>query len=151
MRLLRALTSALQNAGACGRALHSFVDQGVIVPVGSDLGHGIVVGRIKYDAVIQIEGYKDDGILFVAFVTAWLQDNDPDRDRLGLADPEVDITLEGRGTADIDLSIEFDEPLELVPDEAGPISYNGRRWRVADVPIDVAESLDDMEGSADAE
>ncbi|MCJ2164651.1 MULTISPECIES: phage tail protein [unclassified Pseudodesulfovibrio] len=151
MRLLQALTQALKKAGASGNHIHSFADQGVIVPTGRDLGHGLEVGRFKYDAVIQVEGYRDDGMLFVAFVTAWLQVHDPKREALGLADPEIDISLNDDRTADIELSIDFEESLEIVPDEDGPIHYNGQRWRVADVPIDVAEELDDMEGRADVE
>jgi hypothetical protein len=38
-----------------------------------------------------------------------------------------------------------------VPDENGSIPFNGKRWRVADVPIDVAEELAGFDGKAHAD
>jgi hypothetical protein len=134
MRKLQALTKALQSAGAASDATHAFADRGVLMPTGRDLGHGIEIGRFKYDAVIQLERYPDDAYALLAFVTAWLQVHDPDRESQGLGDPDVD----------------FEEALELVPDESGPIEFDGKRWAVAPVPIDVADGLDAMEGRADA-
>jgi hypothetical protein len=150
MKKLRALTTALLDAGAADATVHSFADQGTLLPTGRDLGHGIEVGIFKYDGVIQIESYPDDAYLLLAFVTAWLQDNDPERERQGLAEPDVDISPNDDRSADVELAVEFEEALQLVPYADGPITFDGRRWRVADVPIDVAEELANMEGDTDA-
>lgn len=150
MRKLQALTKALQTAGAASDATHAFADRGVLMPTGRDLGHGIEIGRFRYDAVIQLERYPDDAYALLAFVTAWLQEHDPDRESQGLGDPDVDVSLDDDRTADVELSVEFEEALELVPDESGPIEFNGQRWRVAEVPIDVADGLESMDGRADA-
>ena len=74
--------------------------------------------------------------------SAWLDDFDRERFEDGLADPDIDVALNGDGTADVELLIEFEEGLQLVPDENGDILYQGTRWSVADVPIDVAEGVD---------
>jgi hypothetical protein len=41
----------------------------------------------------------------------WLHDHDKECDHTGLADPEVDASLNDDFTADVDLAIEFEEPL----------------------------------------
>lgn len=150
MKKLAALTSVLLAAGVTDDSVHSFADQGVLLPTGRNLGHGVEVGIFKYDGVIQIESYPDDAYALLALITAWLQDNDPERDRQGLADPEIDISMNDDRSSDVELAVEFEEALQIVPDETGAIPFDGRRWRVADVPIDVAEELANMEGDTDA-
>ncbi|MBI9080278.1 MAG: phage tail protein [Pseudodesulfovibrio sp.] len=150
MRKLQALTKALKDAGVSDDTIYSFADQGVLTPTGKDLGHGFEVGFFKYDAVIQVESYEDDAYSLLAFITTWLQMNDPDREDQGLADPNIDISLNDNSTADVELAVEFEESLQIVPDESGPIMYDGQQYKVADVPIDVAEGLDNMEGGTDA-
>ncbi|MBC17039.1 MAG: hypothetical protein CL942_08310 [Desulfovibrio sp.] len=143
MKKLKALTTALQDAGAFKDSDYSAVDQGAYFFTGKDLGHGIEVAKLKYDAHIQIENLPDrDSYTLLVFIPAWLADNDADRERDGLADPDIDISLNGDGTADVELLIEFEESLQLIPDESGSIPYNGQMWTVADVPIDVAEGVD---------
>ncbi len=150
MRKLIALTAALKAAGAADDSVHSFMDRGVTIPSGKDLGNGVELGILKYDAVIQIDNYPDDAYLLLAFVEAWLQENDPDRENQGLADPEIDVDLNNKGDADVQFGIEFEESLQIVPDPDGPITYQGQPYKVADVPIDVAEKLDKMEAGTDA-
>lgn len=150
MRKLQALTKALRAADVSDDTLHSYVDQGELLPITKDLGHGYQVGIFKYQAVIQIDRYKGGANELLSFLTAWLQMNDPQREDQGLKDPDVDTELNDNDTAFVDIGIDFEEPLKIVPDENGPIDYLGGKYRVADVPIDVAEELDSMEGGANA-
>ena len=151
MRRLQALCTHLQQVTGLHRErFFAFADQGVLIPTGKDLGNGVEVGRFKYDAVIQIERYPGDAYHLLALVSAWLADNDPDRNDLDLADPEVDISLNDDRTADVDLAVEFEEALEIVPMDGGPIAFAGRTWAVADAPVDVAEAVEGMDGEADA-
>ncbi|WP_027361104.1 phage tail protein [Halodesulfovibrio aestuarii] len=152
MRKLTALTSyLLQTAGITKEQVLSVADRGETIPTGRDLGHGVELGVFKYDALIQVEDFNGNSSELLLLVMGWLHDNDKDRDHAGLADPEVDASLNDDFTADVDLAIEFEEPLQIVPDEQGSILFNGRRWRVADVPIDVAEELAGMDGTANAD
>lgn len=153
MRHLSALAGHLQQVTGLHRErFFAFADQGVLIPTGKDLGeNGVEVGRFKYDAVIQIERYPGDAYHLLALVSAWLTDNDPDRNDLELADPEVDISVNDDRTADVDLSVEFEESLSIIPDDDGPIRFNGRMWAVADVPVDVAEQVGGMDGETDGD
>lgn len=143
MKKLKALTKALQDAGVFKDSDHSAVDQGAYIPTGKNLGHGVEIARLKYDALIQMENVRDcDATSLLAFIPAWIMDHDPDRDRQGLADPDIDVSLNGDGTADVELTVEFDEGLEIVPDDSGPIPYEGQQWSVSTVPVYVAEKLE---------
>ena len=54
-----------------------------------------------------------------------------------LLDMQPEELLEGAEHRDV---------IEIIPDDAGPISFAGKRWRVAPVPVDVAERVDGMRG-----
>lgn len=152
MKKLTALTSfLLQAANLTKEQVLSVADRGETIPTGRDLGHGVELGVFKYDALIQVEAFNGSSSELLLLVMSWLHDHDKDRDHAGLADPEVDASLNDDFTADVDLAIEFEEPLQMVPDEQGPILFNGRKWRVADVPVDVAEELAGMDGKAHGE
>ncbi|HEX9701324.1 MAG TPA: phage tail protein [Rhodospirillales bacterium] len=149
MRKLAALAKYLQQVTGLHRErFTAFADQGTLIPTGRDLGNGIEIGIFKYDAVIQIERYPGDAYHLLAVVSAWLADNDATRDDDGLADPDVDIGLNDDRTADVDLSVEFEERIQIVPQDGGPIAFDGRDWAVVDVPVDFAESVDGMDGEA---
>lgn len=147
MRKLQALTSFLLTSLNLPREkVDSFADQGGLIPSVTDLGHGLRLGMFKYEAVITIENFKGDAALLLTSVLAWLMDNDPEREAQGLTDPEVDATELDAKHFDIELSVEFEEALEVVPDASGPLTFRGQLWRVSDVPIDVAEELVGMTG-----
>jgi len=152
MKMLKALTKALQDAGAFRDSDYSAVDQGAYILTGKDLGIGIEIARLKYDALIRIDNLPDrDAYALLAFIPAWLAEKDPGREAVGLSDPDIDVSLNGDGTSDVELVIEFEEGLQLVPDDAGPIRFDGRMWAVADVPIDVAEGVDKVAKQEDGD
>lgn len=147
MQKLGQLSAHLESlAGISRDQMESFVDLGKLRPTGKDLGQGLEVGRFRYDAVIAIE--RCPSIIAFTLITSlllWLDENDPERERYGLEDPDIDVTVEDEQTVFVQLSVEFDESLFIVPDPEGDIAYAGQTWRIADVPIDVAEVLDSME------
>lgn len=143
MKKLSALTAHLVALPGITRdQMEAFADQGKLIPTGRDLGNGLEVGRFRYDAVISME--RCPSVLaeqLLSTLLIWLAVNDPDRDLMGLADPEVDVSLSDEQAVDVQISVEFDEALTIVPDPDGPVAYDGRMWRVADVVPDVAASL----------
>ena len=82
-------------------------------------------------------------------VAGWLIDHDEHRDSFQLADPEVNATLNDDHTADVEVVVEFNESIQIVEDDSGPITAWGKRWRVSDAPVDTAEALVNMEGATD--
>lgn len=149
MRLLNALTKYFESLPGIGRdQMEAFADLGKLSPSGKDLGHGLEIGRFKYDAVISIERCLASlGPLLLAGLIVWLAENDPDRDSLALSDPDVDVTLEDEQTVSVQITVEFDEGIFIVEDPDGPITGDGKQWRVDDVPIDLAETLNKMDNT----
>lgn len=147
MRKLQALTAYIEALPGVNRdSMESYADLGTLVPTGVDLGHGFEVGTFRYDAVISIEDFpsKSGGLLLPA-LAVWLGENDPDRERIGLDDPEINIDRTDQETVFVQITCEFRESLQVIADPSGPIDFAGSKWTVADVPVDVAEVLDSLE------
>lgn len=150
MRKLQALTAFLMQATGLRReAFDAFVDSGELNPTGKDLGHGFEVARFRYDSTIYIADYPGDGHQLLALVMAWIVGSDTDREYHGLNDPKIEVTILDAASADVEVSVSFDEGVELVEDPHGRIPYAGKIWSVAAVPVDVAEAVDGMDGEAE--
>jgi hypothetical protein len=117
---------------------------------GVDMGHGVVVCHFKYEGQIIIKRYPGDAAELLAHISVWLLEHDAERNAQGLEMPDVDVALNDDHSADVSFGIPFKERVEIVQDEAGRVLWNGSRWSVAPVPVDVAEQLDDMQGNATA-
>ena len=149
MRLLQNLSRhLLSNTRLKRENIHSFADNGELIISGMDMGHGIEVARFKYDAVINLERFHGSGQDIIAIVTGWLIDHDPDREAFKLGDPEFNVEINGNDSADVEIVIEFNESIQIIEDDKGPVQAWGKRWRVSDVPIDTATALVNMEGSS---
>lgn len=126
--------------------IKSFVDVGKLIPSGRDLGHGLEIGRFKYDALITINSCSVDiaeRIFSVIFI--WLAENDENREKRNLADPEVDISVLDDGAFSMKILIEFDESFSIMKKQSGPIIYNGEHWDITDVSVDIADDLEKIE------
>lgn len=158
MRKISALVAHLRAAtGLPLENFHAYADKGDLAPSGRHLGsviseedgparEQVEIGVWKYDAVIQIERYPGDGPALMAVVLGWLEDNDPDRD--GVSDPEIDVDVNDLTTADIELSVEFEERIVIIEDPAGGIHFRGRSWCVLPVPdIAAATKVTRLEAS----
>ncbi len=58
----------------------------------------------------------------------------------------IDIEINDFETSDVELAVEFEEPIEVVPDESGQLEFDGRRWSVAPVPVCAVERITGMTG-----
>lgn len=121
--------------------IDSWVENPNIVPAGELRGDGIILYRQTYDAVISIERYphkNHPAELLFALVCAWLMDNDADRD--DIPTPQTDVDILDDETADVEITISFEEDVIGIEDPAGPIPFNGLNYRLADDVIDYAET-----------
>ncbi len=129
--------------------LESWVDLCTMNPSSKNLGHYYELCRLHHRCTLFIERYIGDSRQITAWIAAWLKDHDPERDCDRLPDPDIDIeALDASGTQwDIDVSIEFTEPVLIEQDEqTGNIDWNGKKWRLIDEPIiDTAEELDRLD------
>lgn len=139
---LQQLTAYLvQQNLVAAEQFDSWVENPQIVPCGNVHGNGIVLYRQTYDAVISIERYPHQthpAELLFGLVCAWLMTHDADRDEI--AAPNTDVDVLDDSTADIEISISFEEDITAVEDPAGQIELDGVRYRLADADIDYAET-----------
>lgn len=162
MRKIAALVEhLLATSGLPREQCSAFADQGQLLLTGSDMGPVFVpgeagvpverrqleLGQWKYEAVINLERYPYDGSTLLALVLAWLAQNDPQRREQDLRDPELTVALNDADTADVEISLDFEEALAVVEDPTGPIDFDGLRWSLAPVVITAAETLVTMHGT----
>jgi len=143
MKKFSALSKKLLSLPGVARDnMDSFIDLGKLNPTGRDRGTGFEIGRFKYDAVISIERFPAKlAEMLLSVLLIWISENDPERDELGLSEPDIDITPEDEGSVTVEISIEFDEALTIIRDSSGSIEYDGALWSVGDIEINVAENL----------
>ena len=99
-----------------------------------DVG-GMRMGDMRYSATIAFERFADHPGRLMALVGSWLEANDPGRDRDELPAPKFDITMLDNDLADVDITLEFNEPQYLAEDPAGEIVAFDKTW--AFVPFDL--------------
>ncbi|EMP4331580.1 TPA: phage tail protein [Pseudomonas aeruginosa] len=134
MDKLRALTAYLIDRQLVpAEQLDSFAEQVSLTLVWKPEREGLRLGAMRYRAVIILERLADHPGRLMALVGSWLENNDQDRD--GLPDPVFDVEQMDPDLADVELSVEFVEPLHLAVDPAGEIEAFGQRW--AFVPFDL--------------
>ncbi|HBP6266654.1 phage tail protein [Pseudomonas aeruginosa] len=134
MDKLRALTAYLIDRQLVpAEQLDSFAEQVSLTLVWKPEREGLRLGAMRYRAVIILERLADHPGRLMALVGSWLENNDQDRD--GLPDPVFDVEQMDPDLADVELSVEFVEPLHLTEDPAGEIEAFGQRW--AFVPFDL--------------
>jgi hypothetical protein len=144
MTKLQQLTAFLINLNlVAAEQIDGWVENPQIIPSGKSMGEGILLYRQEYDAVISIERFPHKNLpaeLLFGQVCAWLMENDGERDEI--AKPRTDVDILDAETADIEISISFEEDVYATPDPAGTIVLNGVNYRLADALIDYAETGD---------
>ncbi|HCF4327107.1 phage tail protein [Pseudomonas aeruginosa] len=134
MNKLRALTAYLiERRLVPPEQLDSFAEQVSLALIWKPEERGLRLGDMRYRAVVILERLADHPARLMALVGSWLENNDQDRD--GLPDPVFDVEQMDRDLADVELAVEFVEPVHLAEDPAGEIEAFGQRW--AFVPFDL--------------
>ena len=96
---------------------------------------GMRMGDMRYSATIAFERFADHPGRLMALVGSWLEVNDPSRDRDELPAPKFDVDMLDNDLADVDITLEFNEPQYLAEDPDGEIEAHGKTW--AFVPFDL--------------
>lgn len=126
--------------------IDAWQERGTLILSGEDLGkNGYQVAKWKHNSVIAIEQFphrKFNAYNLLAMLPAFLLDSGWERDEYGLADPQLDIDVVSRDHAMVLIELELIDDIDLIPDANGPVLFYGERYRVALVPVDVAETAD---------
>ena len=146
---LQQLTSLLLSKRLSRKEdIDSWVDRCSIVPEARAMGEYAEICQQQSNCTLFIERFSGDAREIMAQVTAWLQENDDNRERFKLADPEIDVTpLDKSGKShDVEISLEFYDPVMVRLDTDGDIHWQGLRWSLIDEPlIDTAEEVAEVD------
>ena len=115
--------------------LDSWTDQVTVDLIWKPDLDGLHMSDMRYTATIALERFADHPGRLLALVGSWLENNDQGRDRDELPAPKFDISMLDNDLADVDITLEFNEPLYLAEDPAGEIEAHGKTW--AFVPFDL--------------
>ena len=136
MDKLRALTRYLVDRRVVpSEQLDSWAEQVTLPLYWKPTSQGMHMGDMRYRSVIVIERFADKPARLMALVGSWLEANDSRRADHDLALPTFDIDPLDADLADIELQLDFIEPLHLVEADDGDIDVFGKRW--AFVPFDL--------------
>ncbi len=134
------------NSNVLENKMDAWQENGSIVPSGEDRGNGGYIACYwKYNAVISVEEFPHqllDPRCLLALIACWLSDHEEDRNEQELEDPMLSVDVISSEAADVSIELELMEPIELVPDEAGMITWRGMRYRVQAVEIYTAEEAE---------
>ncbi|WP_067522416.1 phage tail protein [Endozoicomonas ascidiicola] len=137
---LQRLTEFLLEHRQCRKEdIDSWVDRCTLRPESSFEGKYHQLHIDHNVCSVLVERFSGNANLLKAMVTSWLQDNDDVniRNRYELPDPSFDIEMLDKSGKrwDVDITIEFLEPLLVQEDPQGAIHWQGSRWSVIDAPI----------------
>jgi len=122
----------------------SWVEDMTLKGRGALEGNKVLLYTVKYRAVISMEefAYQKTSIgLFNARLITWLADND-DRSELDDKDPDVGCTILDEQTADIEVTLQFEEDVYICESEGGPIEFADKKWAFVDIEHDFAETFE---------
>ncbi|EGR3037032.1 phage tail protein [Vibrio parahaemolyticus] len=141
------------NSSVLDNKIDAWQENGTIVPNGEDRGNGgYVACHWKYNAVLNIEEFPHsllDPRCLLALVACWLSDYEPDRNEEELGDPQLSVDVISSEIADVSIELELMEPIELIPDPAGMITWRGEVYRVQAVEIYTAEEAELVNEASD--
>ncbi|WP_268799059.1 phage tail protein [Pseudomonas huanghezhanensis] len=100
---------------------------------------GLHMGDMRYRAVISIERFADNPARLMALVGSWLEVCDQDRANDDLAVPVFEIDQVTADEADVELQLDFIEPLHLSETDDGEIHAFGKRWALVPFDLWIAE------------
>ena len=146
LKLQQLTQHLLDNNSARPEQLEAWVDRLTLLPEQDVCGEHRQLHLEHARCTLIIESFSGHPGELKAQLSSWLYDQDDiaGRDRHGLPDIELDITaLDASGTAwDVEVSVEFLEPLWVTPDDNGSLSWLGQSWSLIDAPqVTVARSI----------
>lgn len=140
MDKLRALTRDLVDRFMVpSEQFDSWAEQVTLTLMWKPTEQGLHMGDMRYRAVIVLERFADNPARLMALVGSWLENNDPDRENDDLAPPTFEIDQLDPDLADVELQLDFIEPLHLAESATGEIEAFGKRWDFVPFDLWIAE------------
>lgn len=133
MKHLKQLTASLAASNLFKKEqFESWAEDIRIIPLFENGAEGYRAAQISYKAMFDIEKFdnkKDENILFI-ILAGYIQENDNDRQKDNLGEPELQIDNNGDETLDIGIEVNFLEDIYLIPADDGIFSFYGVRYNL---------------------
>ncbi len=104
---------------------------------------------LSYEAVFDLEGYRETEYFLFALIYAWLVENDDQRGDLG--ELSLVVAMTDDFNANVTISIPFVESVYLIESDTGIIEFRGKKWgfpEVGDTTVNIAETFEVISGAA---
>lgn len=151
MSQLDSLTAFI-TAAVPKRVMEGFdsqMDEVQFIPAQRDKGLGQYrLSIIRYNAVLTWERFpyrEYDPKIVMALLLSWLsQEERAVFEEIGIDSelPDFDIEVIDSKTAIVVVTLPLADELDLVPDDEGPIPFDGKRWRLAQPEIWTATDVE---------
>ncbi|PMV27273.1 MULTISPECIES: phage tail protein [unclassified Pseudomonas] len=140
MNKLRALTRDLVDCFLVpSEQFDSWAEQVTLSLNWKPTEQGLHLGDMRYRAVIVIARFADNPARLMALLGSWLETHDPHREDEALPAPVIEIEQLTPDVADIELQLDFIEPLHLAEAADGEIQAFNKRWAFVPYDLWVAE------------
>lgn len=140
MEKLRALTKYLiEHRVVVAEQLESCAEQVNLTLVWKPEELGLHMGDMRYRALIYLERFTENPARLMALLGTWLVNNDPDRHLDELPAPTFDIEQMDPDTSDVEITVEFIEPLHLTESADGEFEAFGTTWALEPFDLWIAE------------
>jgi hypothetical protein len=141
VKKLQALTSYLIENGLTKSAtLDSWIESGVFKPASKMLGSdGVTILYFEYTAVLSLEKYTGNAALLGATIASWHFNNAGKDDG---NEVEFSADKDESGSFEIEITIDFEEQINAMPDPNGQLMFNGQRYQLEDPKLWVAEEFE---------
>ena len=140
MEKLRALTKYLiEHRVVVAEQLESCAEQVNLTLIWKPEELGLHMGDMRYRAVIFLERLTENPARLMALLGTWLVNNDPDRHLDELPAPTFDIEQMDPDASDVEITVEFIEPLYLTESPDGEFEAFGTTWALEPFDLWIAE------------
>lgn len=140
MEKLRALTKYLiEHRVVVAEQLESCAEQVNLTLVWKPGELGLHMGDMRYRAVIFLERFTEQPARLMALLGTWLVNNDPERHLDELPAPTFDIEQMDPDASDVEITVEFIEPLHLTESPDGEFEAFGTTWALEPFDLWIAE------------
>lgn len=140
MRKIQALTAYLLDRQlVLPEQLQSWVEQMDSELIWKETERGLHMGDMTYRAIFDLERFNGSPSRLLALVGTWLEANDPDREDLSAPAFVIEPIDLDNDLFDVELTLQFVEPLYLTEDDDGEFQAFGKTWSFVAYDLWVAE------------
>ena len=113
-----------------------------VKPIWKKDANGLLVGNLQYTAAYSLGDVSSDNTQWLmVFLLSWLNENDDNRQTYSLGNPSLQISPTTADLVNIEVSVDFVDPVYLVTDPNGRVEIMGETWGFGVNDLWIAETF----------